>query len=143
MPITTVILAGALVIVSDAPVQLTVDFSRVTTGIDYRIDIKLFDKKCQQKGKIQPIIIGDAASIDDIMSRFTTAMSNIGLTATVVKGTEQMLITGPISRFGSIKYNTSTQNGDDWIQNNKLKGPTLVGKVDMPNFYVNGTKLGP
>ena len=38
-----------------------------------------------------------------------------------------------------LEYSTFTQDGDDWVPNTKLKGPTVVGKPGAftPSFVVN------
>jgi hypothetical protein len=136
MPITTIVLAGMLSVFPKALVPLTVDFVQVTTGIDYRIDIKLFDSKGLQKGKTQSPIVGAAASNDDIIDLFQTDLSNLGLTSTTIVGTKKVEIMGARVDFGRIEYSTFTKQGDKWIPNDKIKGPTLVGKpgIHSPSF---------
>ena len=140
MPITTLILAGVLAAV---PVEPTVDFAEAMAGIDYKIDIKLFDSKGQQKTKTQTITLGAAADVDDLMGLFKTALGNLDLTATLVAGTKKVKITGAAADFKRIEYSTSTKQGDDWVPNTKLKGPTVVGKpgASTPSFVVNPKPL--
>ena len=139
MPIATLILTGTLAIVSKVPVQLTVDFSQITTGSDYRITIKLFDSKGIQKGNIQTVDLGAAADVDVILRLVRTAIRNTGLTATLVAGTTKLKITGAAADFKRIEYSTSTKEEDDWVPNTTIKGPTVVGKPGKPtpSFVVN------
>lgn len=143
MSFTTIILAGTLSILPGASVELTVDCARVTIGIDCRIEITLFDAKGQQKGKTQTITVGAAADVDAFIRCFQTAMNNTGLTATPVAGTTKVKITGPAADFRRIEYSTSTKQGDEWIPNAKIKGPTIVGKAGArsPTFAVNPKPL--
>ena len=141
MPITTVILSGVLAIVAKAPVQLTLDFAQATEGIAYRIEIKLFNKTGKQVGITQTIDLAAENKVDDILIFFPTAMSNVDLTATLVAGTTKLKITGPAVDFKRIEYSTSTKQGDDWVPNTKIKGPTIVivGKpgASAPSLVVN------
>ena len=143
MSITTVILAGALAIVAKAPVQLTLDFSQATEGIAYRIEIKLFNKTGKQVGITRTIDLASECTVDDILILFPGAMSNLDLTAIPVAGTKKVVITGAAADSTRLEYSTLIQNGDKWIRNDELKGPTIVGKpgASAPSFVVNPKPL--
>ena len=139
MPITTLILAGVLVIVAKAPVELTVDFAEATVGIAYRIEIKLYNRAGKQVRNTQTIDLAAECMVDDILIFFPTSMRNVGLTPKLIAGTKKVEIVGAVRDFGRIEYSTSTKQGDDWVPNTKLKGPTVVGKPGAftPSFVVN------
>lgn len=144
MSITTLVLAGALAVIANAPVEITLDFAEATTGIDYvRIEVKLFASTGKQKGRTQTCEYGARADADDLLSFFQTQMSNLGLTATLIAGTKQIRIVGPRSEFARIEYSTSTPKNGEWVPNAKIKGPSVVGKpaVRAPSFVVNPKPL--
>jgi hypothetical protein len=143
MPIASIILAGALTIAPKAAVELTVDFSQVTTGVTYKIHIKLFDGIGRQKGATETITLGAAADTDDIVMFFQTAIRNTGLTTTPVASTKKVKITGTAADFKRIEYSTSSPEGRKWVPNADIKGPTVVGKPEAraPSFIVNPKPL--
>ena len=142
MPITTLILAGVMAIMAKAPVQLTVDFAQATTGIAYRIEIKLYDRTGKQVGITQTIDLAAENKFEDILIFFPCAMSNVDLSVVPVAGTKKVVIKGTVADFKRIEYSTLSLNpveGEKWIRNDNLKGPTLVGKhmAHAPSFVVN------
>lgn len=143
MPIATLILAGAMGIAPKMPVEVTVDFSQVTTGINYRIVIKLFDSKGRQRGNTQTIDVGAAAGHDSNIRGFQTAIHNLGLAATPVAGTKKVKITGAAADFRRIEYTTFSRKGANWVPRPDIKGPTPVGKpgAHAPTFVVNPKPL--
>jgi hypothetical protein len=119
-----------------------VDFSQVTAGIGYKIDIQLFDSKGRQKGKTQTITLGAAADEDVLIILFQTAIRDLDLTAAQVAGTRKVRITGAAADFKKVVYTTdslNSQKGEKWVRNPDLKGPTVVGKpgAHAPTFIVN------
>lgn len=143
MPITTVILASVLAAVPKAPVRLTVDFAQAAEGMAYRIEICLFDKAGKQVGKTQTIELASECTVDDILIFFPGAMSNLDLAAKPIAGTKKVEIVGAARAFGRIEYRTFNKDGDKWIPNDNLKGPTIVGKPApiAPTFSVNPKPL--
>ena len=142
MPIASILLAGALAIVAKAPVQLTLDFAQATTGIAYRIEIKLFNKSGKQVGITQTIDLATENKFEDILIFFPCAMSNVDLSVVPVAGTKKVVIKGTVADFKRIEYSTLSLNpveGEKWIRNDNLKGPTIVGKpaASAPSFVVN------
>ena len=139
MPMTTMILASVLAAVPKVPVELTLDFAQATEGITYQIEIKLFNRAGMQVRNTQLIELGDVNRVDDILIFFPGAMRNVGLTPKLIAGTKKVEIVGAVRDFGRIEYLTSTKQGDDWVPNTKLKGPTVVGKpgASTPSFVVN------
>lgn len=103
----------------------------------------MFNSNGVQPGNTQTITVGPTATIDDIRSHVTTALGNVLLTGANVGTSKKLDITGLATDFGRVEYKTLTQQGANWIPNSNIKGPAFILKVGSPDFYVNGTKLGP
>ena len=143
MSIASLLLAGALGIAPKAPMQLHVDFAGATAGIDYRIELKLFNTAGTQVKKTQTITLGKAADVDDVRRFFQSALENLDLTCEIPEGSTKAVIGGPAENFGRLEYTTFSVRGKKWVKNPKLKGPTISVKPKgrFPSLAVNPKPL--